>query len=114
MRAEQIIGDVRGRCPIVIDDMISTGGTIEAAVNALLAAGCREDILVATTHGLLVGLAGTRLSNLPIKRLLMTDSVAPRADVTIPVQTVSLAPLLARAIEGLHQGLSLDDLLAHR
>lgn len=104
VRAEQVVGDVLGRSPIVVDDMISTGGTVESAVRAVLAAGSTENVMVAATHPLLVGRCAARLSALPIHHLVVSDSVVPRSDPIIPVEVVSLAPLIASAIDHLHSG----------
>ena len=54
MRVQSITGEVAGRSPVVVDDMISTGGTKVSAVDALLENGCRPRIILAATHGLLV------------------------------------------------------------
>ena len=54
-------GSVRERAPLIVDDMITTGATIEAAVNGLLAAGCLREITVVATHALFVGPALERL-----------------------------------------------------
>ncbi len=113
VRAERVIGDVRDRAPLVIDDMISTGGTIEAAGQALLAAGARPEITVVTTHALLVGPAVERLSALPLRRLIATDSVVLQVEPTFPIEVAGLGPLLAEAIDRLSQGLSLGNLVAH-
>lgn len=113
VRVQSIVGEVRGRTPIVVDDMISTGGTIEAAVTALLGAGCVPDeMAVVTSHGLLVGPAIERLHGLPIRRLIATDSVAPPAKTPLPLQVVSVGSLLAEAVKRLHHNQSLSDLLA--
>jgi ribose-phosphate pyrophosphokinase len=111
VEARGLVGDVRGRSLLVVDDMISTGGTIEAAIKAALAAGCARDATVISTHGLFVGSAIERLRALPIKRLLVTDSVAPPADLPLPVEVTTLAPLLAEAIKRLHDNRSLSDLI---
>jgi ribose-phosphate pyrophosphokinase len=104
VRARRITGEVKGCAPIIVDDMISTGGTIEAAVNALLEAGCAPDITVVATHALLVGPAIDRLHKLPIRRLLTTDSVHRPERLPLHVEVVSVAPLLARTIELLRLG----------
>lgn len=104
-----VVGDVRGRSCLVIDDMISTGGTIARAVEALLGAGARRDIVVAASHGLFVGDARDKLSHEAIQEILVTDSLA--ADRTWPrLRIVSVAPLLAEAISRLHTGGSLGNL----
>jgi ribose-phosphate pyrophosphokinase len=108
-----IVGDIRNRAPLVVDDMISTGGTIEAAVRAILAAGCLSDVTVVTSHALLVGPAAERLRALPIRRLITTNSVAVPMNLPLPLQVASLAPLLAEAIARLHDNQSLSDLIVH-
>jgi ribose-phosphate pyrophosphokinase len=107
-----ITGDVQGRSPILVDDMISTGGTIEAAVRALLAAGCAPDFNVVATHGLFVGPAMARLAALPVRQFVVTDSVAVAEGLKIPVEIVSLDELLAEAIRLLHSDRSLAALIA--
>jgi ribose-phosphate pyrophosphokinase len=113
VEARGVVGDVRGLAPLIVDDMITTAGTIEAAINALLAAGCDPQITVVCTHGLFVGPAIERLRGLPIKRLFYTDSVRGPDPAVVPVQRVSLAPLLADAIDRLHNDRSLADLIVH-
>ena len=112
VRVTRVVGDVRDRAPLIVDDMISTGATIEAAVAALLAAGCRPQAVVVATHALLVGSAIERLRALPLRQLVVTDSL-PLPDTDLPLRVVGLAPLLAQAIERLHAERSLADLLAH-
>jgi ribose-phosphate pyrophosphokinase len=111
VRAERVVGDVRGRRPLLIDDMISTGGTIEAAANSLIAAGCIPEMTVAATHGLLVGNAPSRLSALPIRRLITTDSVSRSSTPSLPVDVVGIGSLLGEAIDRLHEGRSMADLV---
>jgi ribose-phosphate pyrophosphokinase len=108
-----ITGDVAGRAPLIVDDMISTGGTIAAASQALLAAGARAPITVVASHALLVGPAATRLRAVPMGRLVATDSVVPAESLDVPLQPVGLAPLLADAIRRLHANESLGELLVH-
>jgi ribose-phosphate pyrophosphokinase len=113
VRSHGIAGDVRGRHALLVDDMISTGGTLAGAITALLEAGAEPDITVAATHGLFVGPAVERLAPLPIRRLLVTDTVDAGTPVDLPVERVSVASLLADAISRLHRGRSLSDLLLH-
>jgi ribose-phosphate pyrophosphokinase len=113
VRVRRVVGRVEG-CPVlVVDDMLSTAGTVQAAIQALLAAGCTPEVTVAVSHGLFVGPAVERLRTLPVRRLLATDSVAAPAHLPFPVHGVSLAPLLAEAIRRLHGQQSLGDLLLH-
>ncbi len=108
-----ITGDVRGRKPIIVDDIISTGGTIEAAINILLEKGCKPQITVVASHGLFVGPAVERLSAAPVQRFVVTDSVRRPEELPLPLEVVSLAPLLAEAVDRLHNDRSLDDLIVH-
>lgn len=112
VRAQAVVGSVNSRVPLVVDDMISTGGTIQAALQALRAAGCEPtDGTVLTSHALLVGPAEARLRAGSLRRLFATDSVLPPAGISLPVQTVSVGPLLAEAVRRLHRHESLSDLL---
>jgi len=113
VRVERIVGEIHGRMPIIVDDMISTGGTIAAASQALLAAGCTPPMTVVTTHGLLVGPAVERLRSVPLQWLLVTDSVTGPTESVLPLQVTSLDILLAEAIRRLHGQRSLSDLLVH-
>jgi ribose-phosphate pyrophosphokinase len=93
--------------------MISTGGTVAAAITTLLGAGAIPECVVIATHGLFVGSAMEQLAPLPITRLLVTDSVSDAVPADLVVQRATVAPLLADAITRLHQGRSLSDLILH-
>jgi ribose-phosphate pyrophosphokinase len=114
VRAGAVIGEVKGRAPVIVDDMISTGGTIAAATTALLAAGAVPDVTVVTTHALLVGPALQRLAALPLRRLIAADTVMPPTESGLPLEVTSVAPLLAEAVDHLHYGRSLRGLLLHQ
>jgi ribose-phosphate pyrophosphokinase len=109
VRAEELVGDVEGLRAIVVDDMISTGGTIAAAARVLSTRGARPGLVVVATHGLFVGSAAERLQRLGVDRLLVTDTVLPTAGPTVEV--CPIGPLLADAIGRLHRDECLDDLL---
>jgi len=109
--ARNVIGEVRNRRPIVVDDIIITGATIEAALNAVVGLGATPEAIVAATHGLMVGAAAERLRALPIRRMLVTDSVPVPSNLNIPLEVVSLAPLLGQVISRLHAGERLGDLI---
>lgn len=131
VRATDVVGDVRGRPVLITDDMISTGATIEAAAAALRANGATGRPVVAATHGLLVGNALLRLGRCHLGGLVVTDSLAapPAPGTTSPgaseparvpapapaealaVQRVSIAGLIAEAVDRLHRFESLEDLL---
>ena len=99
--ALDVAGDVRGRPAVIVDDMITTGATIEAAVELLRARGAAPDIVVAATHGLFVHAAADRLQQLGLRRVLVTDSVAVK-NTGATIEITSLAPTIADAIACLH------------
>jgi ribose-phosphate pyrophosphokinase len=107
-----IIGDVKDRAPIIVDDMITTGGTIDAAVKGLLEAGCTPKVSVLATHAVFAGPAVERFKALPVDQLICTNSVESG---TLPahLQVVNLAPMLAEAIRRLNRDQSLERLRAH-
>lgn len=106
-----VVGEVRGRAPLIVDDMLSTGATVEAAVEAVRAAGAIEPVGVAVTHALLVGGARELVGRLSLTFLMATDTIhvqPPDAHLT----TVSVVPLLVAAIRRAHRDESLADLRA--
>jgi ribose-phosphate pyrophosphokinase len=113
VKVQQIVGEVRDKVPFIVDDMISTGGTVAAAVRALLAAGCRPDLTVVATHGVFAEKAAETMRALPISRIVTTDSVKAPGDLGLPVEIVSIAPLLADVIGRLDRDESLGDLVSH-
>ena len=109
---QRIVGDVRDKQILVIDDMISTGGTIAKAIQALLEAGCSSlGIKVTTSHGLLVGSATERLGKLPIEKIYVSDSVPTPERFPVPIQVSSLDRLLAETIQRLHNQQSIARLV---
>lgn len=110
-----ITGNVEGFTPIIVDDMISTGATVVAAAAALQQAGCSPVFVVVATHALLVNDAVKRLGTVTgLRQLIVTDSVrAHHAAAALPLQVVTIAPLLGDVIARLHHDHSLADLLVH-
>lgn len=104
-----LVGEVEGRTCVIIDDMISTGGTLVESVGALREAGAAR-FVVSATHGLLLKDAVGRLADAGVERLLVTDTVPLREDGRGIVQVVSVAPLLAQALRQLVQDQSLEEL----
>lgn len=108
-----LVGDIGDRVPLLVDDMISTAGTLEAAAEALRSAGCENDLVVAAVHGLFVGQAADRLATLPLQSLLVTDSLPVPDEVAGRCRVESLAGVLAAAIGRLHRGEPLGELASH-
>ena len=110
VRAEELVGDVEGCRPIVVDDMISTGATIEATARLLEAHGALPETVVAATHALLLAPALDRLAQLGLARLLVTDTVRVPSAAPLTLEVCSVAALLSDAIGRLHREEPLDDL----
>ena len=106
-----IIGDVKDRAPLIVDDMITTGATIEAAARALLEAGCKPDVTVVATHALFVGPAIARLHELPVRQLIGTNSVELSSALPAYFQVVNVASLIADTITRLNRDESLKNIL---
>jgi ribose-phosphate pyrophosphokinase len=111
---EAVVGDVEGRVAVIIDDLISTGGTMLRAAKACRERGATR-IFAAATHGLFVGDANTVVKDPAFEKTIITDSVPPfrlepevAEDALIVVET---AGLVAEAIHRMNQGGSIVDLL---
>jgi ribose-phosphate pyrophosphokinase len=97
-RVTHLVGDVRGRTCLIVDDMISTGGTIIEAVDKLVEMGSMPGMIVAATHGVLLGSAREKLLSAAIGDVFVTDSIEQRVEDWPSVHVVSVAPLLAQAL----------------
>jgi ribose-phosphate pyrophosphokinase len=106
-----IIGDVKGRFCILIDDIVDSGGTLANAAAALRAAGA-EDVVAYCTHGVLSGGAVARVEGSQLAELVITDSIQPTADVAASsrIRTLTIAPLLGEAIKRIADETSVSSL----
>jgi len=106
----EVVGDVRGRTCLLVDDMVDTAGTICQAANALLAHGA-EKVLCAATHAVLSDPAAERLNETPFEEVIFTNTLPIREGVDVPKMTVlSIAPLLAQAIHEIFEDGSVTSL----
>ena len=98
-----IIGDVKGKTCIMIDDMIDTAGTITLGSQALIDAGAKE-VYASCTHAVLSGPAIERLAKSPLKEVVVTDSIQlPKEKQIDKIKQVSVAPLIAAAIKRINE-----------
>jgi ribose-phosphate pyrophosphokinase len=105
-----VIGEVRGKTALVIDDEIDTAGSITNAAHIVKQEGARS-VYAACTHALLTGPAVQRLENSPIEELIVTDTVyRPPAKEVRNMTTLSVALLLGEAISRIHTGESVGAL----
>ncbi|MDT7700370.1 MAG: ribose-phosphate pyrophosphokinae [Pseudonocardiales bacterium] len=93
----QVIGDVRGKTAIIVDDMIDTAGTLRAAGEAVSRAGARR-VFAAATHPVFSGRAYENLAASPFERIVVTDTIPLRPGAPPTIDVVSCAPLLADSI----------------
>ena len=113
-RAElmNVIGDVRGKRAIIVDDEIDTGGTLVEIVRALEREGVTE-IYACATHGILSDPAVDRIRDSSILEVVVTDSVPlPPAKRLSKLTTLSVAPLIGEAIKRIHRGESVGALFS--
>jgi ribose-phosphate pyrophosphokinase len=105
-----VAGDVDGRDCVVVEDMITTGGTAAAIANMLRGHGARR-VIFAATHGVLTAGAPQRLRSAPIDEVIVTDSIpVPPEKQGAPITVLSVAPLLAQAIIRVHENRSVSEL----
>lgn len=110
-------GEVSDALCVVVDDLISSGGTLVRAAKAARAHGARN-VIACVAHGLFMPGAETALADVSIDRIIATDTVPPfrlpPGPVLAKLDMIPAAPLLAEAIKRLHQNESLADLLMYQ
>ncbi len=113
-RAElmNVIGDVRGKRAIIVDDEVDTAGTLIETVNALTGEGVSE-IYACASHGVLSGSAVDRINDSALRELVLTDTVPlPAGKRIAKITTLSIAPLIGEAIKRIHRGESVGALFS--
>jgi len=106
-----IIGEVKGKNCIIVDDIIDSGGTIVNAVEALKKAGA-IDVYVFITHAVLSGEAAEKIKRSKIKKLIITDTIDNSFKIknNSKIEVISIAPLMAEAINRISNSTSVSDL----
>jgi ribose-phosphate pyrophosphokinase len=108
--ALEMVGDVCGKPAVIVDDMISTGGTLSLAAKLLQERGA-SPILAAATHGIFAQDGLELIANSPIDKVLVSDTLPlPLDGPTEKIEIVSVAPLFAEAITRIHKDLSISAL----
>ena len=103
-QVEHVVGDVKGKTVIIVDDIIDTAGTITGAASILKKHGAK-DIYVLATHAVLSNPAIKRLEEAPIKEIIITDTIElPKEKSIGKIKVISIAPLLAETIKRQHEG----------
>jgi ribose-phosphate pyrophosphokinase len=108
-----LIGDVKGKECIIIDDMIDTAGTLTSAAKALMDKGAKR-VVASATHGVLSGPAIQRITESPLSEVVVTDSIplSDAAKACSKIKVVSIARLLGEAIKRIHSSDSVSSLFA--
>jgi ribose-phosphate pyrophosphokinase len=106
-----VIGEVNGKRPIMIDDMISTAGTVTRAVDALVELGAIPEITLAATHPVFIPPAIDRLSHPAIKEVIVTDTIPYKGHLG-KVNVLSVSELIASAIRNVHDNQSVSQLFS--
>ena len=114
VEARDVVGEVEGRCCVLIDDMIDTAGTMVAAAEQLMHHGASE-VHAACTHAVLSGPAVDRIKNSSIKRLIATNTLPlPPEKQFDKLEVHSIAPILAKAIDAVFEDTSVSELFGGR
>lgn len=104
-----VVGSVTGKLAIIVDDIIATGGTIRACARALVHAGALPQVVVAATHPVFTPPVTDYLNEALITAVIVTDTIPIPTALLLPkIQALSVAPLLAATITGLHTGQSIS------
>ncbi|MEM7201132.1 MAG: ribose-phosphate pyrophosphokinase [Planctomycetota bacterium] len=104
---EHVVGDVSGHDVLLVDDMVSTGGSITDAARIVKQKGA-ERVFIAASHAVLAGKAVQRLNDAPVERVIFTDTIPLDSHNIERLSCASVARLLARAIDRIHRSESVS------
>ncbi len=106
-----IIGDVKGKTVVLVDDLIDTAGTLVHAASALMEKGGAKEIYACATHGVLSGPAIERIQNSPIKDLTLLDTIAiPETKLIDKIHVLNVAPVFTEAIARIYDEVAISPL----
>ena len=112
VEADYLIGDVKGKTVLMIDDMITTAGTVCSAARLCKESGAKR-VLLGATHGVLCGPAVERLRQAPIDELVLTDTIhvpQEKIDEIGKVEVLTISELMGEAIHRIHNNESVSSL----
>jgi ribose-phosphate pyrophosphokinase len=106
-----VVGDVKNKLCIIQDDLVDTAGTLQQAAQALCANGASR-VIACAVHGVLSGPALERITESQLEKVIVTNTIPLRPEVAASskIHVLSVAPLLARAIQSIHQETSVSSL----
>jgi ribose-phosphate pyrophosphokinase len=106
-----VIGDVKNRTCVILDDIIDTAGTLVKTADALMKSGAKE-VYACASHAVLSGPALERISNSPLKQVVVTNTIPPSeaAKQEPRIKVLTVAGLVARAIQSIHEETSISKL----
>lgn len=109
VKAVELIGSVEGKHAVIVDDEVASGGTILEAADFVMSHGAKS-VRVVAVHPILSGRAVERLNESSVKSFVFTNTVPEPQDPLRDATFLSVAPLLARAVQAIHRGSSVSEL----
>jgi len=98
----KVVGDVKGKTCLLVDDMVDTAGTLVKAADALVKSGASK-VIAACAHPVLSGVSVDRIKNSVLEEVIVTDTIPiPKTNVIDKIRILSVAPLFAEAIKRIH------------
>jgi ribose-phosphate pyrophosphokinase len=97
-----VVGEVRGKIALLVDDLVDTAGTLTKGAKALKQSGAKK-VYAASAHGVLAGPAIERIESSPLEQIVITDTIPLNGKKSDKIKVLTVAPLLAEAIKRIHE-----------